>query len=74
MAGLSKFKKNSAMAVTLAPEGGSGHFLGSLGTAQNVRTVVGMCAGRYPDKICCQSTGPFYWFTGILGVLPIGLK
>ena len=67
MAGLSKLKKNSAMAVTLAPEGGSGHFLGSLGTAQNILTVVAIYLGRYPDKTCCQSTGPFYWFTGILG-------
>jgi hypothetical protein len=71
MAGLSKFKKNSAMAITLAPEGGSGHFLGSLGTAQNIRGVIGIYVGRYPDKTCCQSTGPFYWLTGVLGHFPL---
>jgi hypothetical protein len=65
MAGWRKLKKNNAVALTLAPEGRFGHFLGSLGTAQDSLPAARIVFGRYPDKTCCQSTGKFYWFIGI---------
>ena len=67
MAWWRKLKKNNAVAVTLAPEGRFGHFLGSLRTAQDILSAAEIFFCRYPDKTCCQSTGPFYWFIGILG-------
>jgi hypothetical protein len=66
MAWWRKLKKNNAVAVTLAPEGRFGHFLGSfLGTAQDSLPAA---------KTYCQSTGQILLVYRHFGVLPIGLK